>query len=588
MDHTIDVTVLSIDFNYCSVSGYVDRENSVIGHKAFCRSKLFYDPFAEANVVKEEDTVCIRLSSKHCVLFGKLSVSLSKETKQSTLNRFAVFIYLVALNIAADELVLEGDIDDFAFGLDIHFDRSLVENVTCSRNELTNNPLAKANVFKAEFTFRVRLGYKNCCLFSKLGGTRLKEAELSAGNDVAVFVKLETFNVTTDITVFEFDFHDVAIFLDGDLICLLVKNEAYGRLDLTNHPGTVRNILELKGAVFCAFCYHIRIFASILILIIAEESEYGALDYLAILIDLKTGNRTVLKLVLNGCTIIDCEFNDLYGLVAVSEFKAKLLITQNIMVIGAAFLDIVAAQRQVGGNNSLTVFIKDNDFDKSALRNHRTVSCNNVSLGIETKGDVLEFSIHADAEELVLLKGFLQTHFNFLAFVVEITGSLGNRNLLAGIHELNSLNFSVQYHGVRCCDFLDIIFAQVKFFTGGNSVRPSCDGVNKLALRVMHYAIEGVNVFCSTDLKDRTCKVLHFVYRFVDLIVHYDRLEHLTGLGDMDDTFLRHVGTLYVHDSQTAFVRRIICSNVEVNRVRAQHVSIRRLHLNQIVSLTIT
>ena len=72
------------------------------------------------------------------------------------------------------------------------------------------------------------------------------------------------------------------------------------------------------------------------------------------------------------------------------------------------------------------------------------------------------------------------------------------------------------------------------------------------------------------------------------LIVYYDRLEHLAGLGDMDDPFLRHVGTLYVHDGQTAFVRRVIFSNVEVNRVRAQHVSIRRLHLNQIVALTVS
>ena len=71
------------------------------------------------------------------------------------------------------------------------------------------------------------------------------------------------------------------------------------------------------------------------------------------------------------------------------------------------------------------------------------------------------------------------------------------------------------------------------------------------------------------------------------LIVHYDRLEHLAGLGDMDDPFLRHIGTGHVHDGQTAFVRRVICSNVEVNRIRVQHVSIRRLHLNQVIILTI-
>ena len=174
VNHTVDMTVLSFDFNNSAIGGYVDRENSVIGHKAFCRCEFFYDPFAKANVIKEENAFCIRLGCEHSSLFGKFSLILGKESEQRPLNRFAVFVYLVALDIAADELVLQGDIDNFAFSLDIYLDRSLVEYVTCSRNELTNNPLTKANVFKAEFTFRVRLGYKNCCLFSKLGGTRLK------------------------------------------------------------------------------------------------------------------------------------------------------------------------------------------------------------------------------------------------------------------------------------------------------------------------------------------------------------------------------------------------------------------------------
>ena len=338
-------------------------------------------------------------------------------------------------------------------------------------------------------------------------------------------------------------------------------------MNLTNNPSAVRNILELKGSVFCAFCHHIRIFAGILIFIIAEKTEYGAFNDPAILIDLKTGYRTVLKLVLNSCTVIDCEVGDLYGLVAVSEFKAILFIPQNIMVIGAALLHVVASQRQIGRNNSLTVFIKDNDFNQSALRNHRTVSCNDVSLGIETKGNVLELSIHADAEEFVLLKGFLQTHFHFLAFVIEITGSLSDKNLLAGIHELNILNFSVEYHRMRCSDFLDIVFTQVELLTGSDSVRPGRDGIYQLSLRVMHYAVEGVDVFCSTDLKHRTGKILHFVYRFVHLTVDYDRLEHLTGLGDVDDPFLRHIGTSYVHNGNTAFVGSIVCSNVKANRV---------------------
>ena len=88
------------------------------------------------------------------------------------------------------------------------------------------------------------------------------------------------------------------------------------------------------------------------------------------------------------------------------------------MVIGAALLDIIAAQRQVGRNNCFTVFIKGDDFDQSALRNLGAIGRNNVGLGIETKGDVLQLSIHADAEEFVLLKSFLQTHFHFLAFVI--------------------------------------------------------------------------------------------------------------------------------------------------------------------------
>ena len=212
------MTVLSFNFDNSTVSGYVDRKNSVIGHKAFCRCKLFYDPFAKANVIEEENAFCIRLSCEYSSLLSEFGFILGKESEQSAFDRFSVFVNLVALDIATDELVLEGDVDDFAFSLDIDIDRSLAQHITCGRYELTNNPLTEANVFKAEFTFRVRLGYEHCVFFSKLCGVRLKQTELRAGNDVAVFVQFETFDVTTDITVFEFDFYNVAVFLDG---CLL-------------------------------------------------------------------------------------------------------------------------------------------------------------------------------------------------------------------------------------------------------------------------------------------------------------------------------------------------------------------------------
>ena len=74
----------------------------------------------------------------------------------------------------------------------------------------------------------------------------------------------------------------------------------------------------------------------------------------------------------------------------------------------------------------------------------------------------------------------------------------------------------------------------------------------------MHHAIQGVDVFRCTDFEYRTGKILDFIYRFVHLIVHYNRLEHFACFCNMDDALLRHIGTGYVHNGQTAFVGGII------------------------------
>lgn len=83
---------------------------------------------------------------------------------------------------------------------------------------------------------------------------------------------------------------------------------------------------------------------------------------------------------------------------------------QNIVVVSATFLQVITAKGKISAAGCYTVLIKGDDLNKSIRRNHRSVSSYDISLGIETECDVLQLSIHSDAEEFILLQHLAQTY----------------------------------------------------------------------------------------------------------------------------------------------------------------------------------
>ena len=67
----------------------------------------------------------------------------------------------------------------------------------------------------------------------------------------------------------------------------------------------------------------------------------------------------------------------------------------------------------------MTVRIKSNDFYKSVCRELCAVSSNNVLSGVQSEADIGDLTVHAEAEQFVLLQRFVKTDFDFLPLVIQ-------------------------------------------------------------------------------------------------------------------------------------------------------------------------
>ena len=253
MDCAIDVSVLGLELDYGTIRSNVDRELCLVENEALGRFQLAHDPFPESHILKGEDTVCIGHRRQNSVFLCEFRIILRKEAEQRTHNRLSVFVDLVAFDVTANEFVLDGDENGFAVLGDFYLDRRFIEHIPGRRLQLTDNPLSVPDIFKAELTGAVRLRYTHGSFLSKLRFAFTEQAEYRTGDHIAVLVELGTFNVAADIPVLQLDVHHIAVFRHCDRICLLIENKAFGRLDLTNDPGSEGHLFKFEGTVLCAF-----------------------------------------------------------------------------------------------------------------------------------------------------------------------------------------------------------------------------------------------------------------------------------------------------------------------------------------------
>ena len=252
------------------------------------------------------------------------------------------------------------------------------------------------------------------------------------------------------------------------------------------------------------------------------------------------------------------------------------------MTVGGQLFQVEAAERQVGAANGLAVLIHRNDFQKPVCRDHGTVCCGDVLLGIEAKGHGGDFSIHANAKGFILLQHLVKRHKGFLALVVEAGRGFGDFHLLACVHQLHVGDVLAGiHHAVGELDFLHLEFAQVKGLALGRPVLAGGDGVHYLARRVAQGPVQGVDVLQGGDFKHRTGQALHLVHRLVNAFAFCHRGEHLTGFADLDDSFLGHVRLGDFDHRHAAFLAGIVLGHIKVNRGAVQHIAVGGLYFNQ-------
>ena len=254
-------------------------------------------------------------------------------------------------------------------------------------------------------------------------------------------------------------------------------------------------------------------------------------------------------------------------LTCVLKDNRVFLFIQHIGGIGRQLLYIVAAERKVAIDRSFAVFVQRDNLNQTIGGDNRSVCGGKVCLCIQTKGYIKDFAVIADTIGFVCFKAFYKVNFYTLPFVVEARGSFCDRNFLTCIHKLDSVNFVIQHHSVRSCDFPDFVFAQIQLFGFCSSVRTCGNGVNHLALRSSQSSVQSKNIFGGGNLIHRTFKSLYCKYGLIHSIILGNGSKHLARFGYGNRAFLRHIGANYLNDRNAAFFARAVLCYIKIDRL---------------------
>ena len=266
------------------------------------------------------------------------------------------------------------------------------------------------------------------------------------------------------------------------------------------------------------------------------------------------------------------------------------------MTVGGKLLHIVASKRKVGLNLCRSVLIQRDDLNQSVCGNECAAGADDFLGGKQAKGDILHLAVCADTEGFVLLNGFHKTDFHLLTLVFKGSRRFGNGNALTGVDKPNGMWFGIEHHPVGCCDLSHLIFAEIEFPAGSDTVFVGSYGVHDLALLISDSAVRRDNILCGDDLIDRTGKSTLFILRlinggqllaaFIHAAADGNTKEHLAGLFHRDGAFLCHIGFLYFDHCNPAFLACIILRDIKVHGCIVQHIAIRSLHLDNRVPLS--
>ena len=305
-----------------------------------------------------------------------------------------------------------------------------------------------------------------------------------------------------------------------------------------------------------------------------------------------TLNRTVDKVVFDRLAAVYRQGNGNDFLTCILKCKLILIGVKDIMLIGCDFLYIVAAERKVGLNSCKSVLIKSDHFDKSVSRNGSSTCRNKFLCGIQAKHNVLDFAVITDFKEVVCFEYLLHRKGCFLSFVIERGSSFSHGHILSCVDQLNGMNIGADYITVRCFDFLNLVLAEIDFFTLGKAVSSGRNGVYHFTLCITESAVRSDNIFCGSDFKDCTCKGGVFVDRLIDygifITADIHAEEHFAVLFYGNSTFLCHICLVDLNHSNPAFLSsRIIFRYIKIHGSCVKHIAVRSFNFHKEVTLAI-
>ena len=278
-----------------------------------------------------------------------------------------------------------------------------------------------------------------------------------------ILIHLCQLNVALNEVVDKLDFHNLVHLSDSYRDFFLGEYETCRTFNFTDYPSSIRHFGKRKTTVICRCGSLDSIFFCKFLCTCLKDTDYRTAESLAVLVELLTADRAVNDVVADSFAVICCDVNGCCILSCIFKDYRVLLVADDICGICRKLFYIVACNRQIGCDLAITVLVKGNNLNQAVGRYYRTVCGCNILFSIQAKGYIKDFTVVADTVCFVCFKALCDVDFYTLSFVIEARCRFGNSHILTCINKLDRMDFIIQHHSKRSCDFLDLIFSEVQF-----------------------------------------------------------------------------------------------------------------------------
>ena len=388
-------------------------------------------------------------------------------------------------------------------------------------------------------------------------------------------------HTAADQGVFHTDLNMLSVCTDIYMVLLRAYCIKVRGRDLLDDPVSVRNVLKGKTAIFSGNSSKQRIFFSKFFGIRSKQSHErtGQRDIFAafrVFPNFYTVYMPAEKFIGNSLAFID---KDLYQggfLSGIFKDDRIFLIRKDIGAVGRAFLDIIAAKRQIGSEGSAVTagFIRRNrdHFQKSICRDHAAICRRQVCGSIKSKGNILIFLVHAKTEQVIGLHCLEKCDIHFLPFVIKTCRCLCDLHGLARIGQFHIFRLRIQHTTGRSLTFLQTVTAKIEKPAFRCAVLAGRKGFHNRIFFCPQGTVTGINIFICDHVIDRSGKSGNLIHRLVQSVVSLDRSKYFSGLCDGKLAFLRHIVLSHRHN-------RLAAVNGKRYRLIGKHIAIRGSHL---------